>query len=419
MRLTTFSRLVVVIGCAAAFGFAQDIDMVDPSFLANAPSKAFHPQPHDLTYGQGHSRFGIFGIDSIPNFNDHYFADGVDFNGNPNRHWYTNTVGNPPQMGGTTLINSPIQPVNVELDDANGNLRFVNGHPLISDATKFVVPVLSLPVFSNASYSSSADPTQFSDAVQRAQYFKPAKADWHTLLAPAPQAALTMHIRQPATCPTGPGSAGCNYAFALNPDGTCCRFILVNINAFLTGLGGVVVTDIVGNVITTKDISTFLFPNVFLYFGNTSDCCVLGFHTYFFDPSSDPEKRWVLNYSSWISPGLFGPTVQDVTALSHEIAETYNDPFVVSDNVHDLTPFWLAPNGNCGETLETGDVIEGLPNETFPVLLNGILYHPQNEALLQWFEFESPSSALGGAYSYPNAAVLPQLSAPQKLNCQP
>ncbi len=72
-----------------------------------------------------HSRFGIHGIDSIPNFNGQFFADGFDFNGNPNRHWYTNTVGNPPQMGRTTVINAPVQPVNIELDDKNGNLRFV------------------------------------------------------------------------------------------------------------------------------------------------------------------------------------------------------------------------------------------------------------------------------------------------------
>jgi hypothetical protein len=421
MRLTTFSLSLVLTGCAVVVGFAQDIDIVDPSFLANAHSKAFHPRPHDLTNGQGHSRFGIFGIDSIPNFNDQFFADGFDFNGNPNRHWYTNTVGNPPQMGGTTLINAPIQPVNIELDDANGNPRFIGGHPLISLATPFVAPVLASPVFSNFTYSSGAAPTQFSDAIQRAEYFKPAKPDWHTLLGPAPKAALTMHIRQSATCPTGPNSAGCNYAFALNRDGTCCRFILVNDNppdfVFETGLGGIVVTDIGNNVITTKDISTFLFPNVFLFFGDTTNCCVLGFHTYFFEPGSDPEKRWVLNYSSWITPGLFGSSFLDVTGLSHEIAETYNDPFVVSDNVHDLTPFWLTPNGSCGEVLETGDVIEGLPNATFPIILNGFTYHPQNEALLQWFEFESPSSALGGAYSYPNTGVLPHLSPPQKAFC--
>jgi hypothetical protein len=423
-RLTTFILFaLLILTCGAGAGFAQEVDMVDPSFLANASSKAFHPQPHDLTNGQAHSRFGINGIDSIPNFNDHFFADGFDFNGNPNRHWYTNTVGNPPQMGGTTLLGAPLQPVNVELDDANGNLRIVGGHPLISDATKFVAPVLGSPVFSNFTYSSGADPTQFSDAIQRAQYFNKMKPDWHTLLLAAPKPALTMHIRQSANCPTGPKSAGCNYTFSLNADGTCCRFILVNDNppdfVFETGLGGIVVTDISNNVITTKDMSSFLFPNVFLFFGNTNNCCVLGFHTYFFEPGSDPELRWVLNYSSWISPGLFGAAFTDVTGLSHEIAETYNDPFVVSDNVHNLTPFTLAPNGGCSEVLETGDVIEGLPNATFPITLNGFVYHPQNEALQQWFKFESPSSALGHAYSYPDTTVVPQLSPPQKFNCQP
>jgi hypothetical protein len=249
------------------------------------------------------------------------------------------------------------------------------------------------------------------------------KPDWHTLLLAAPKPALTMHIRQSANCPTGPNSAGCNYTFSLNADGTCCRFILVNDNppdfVFETGLGGIVVTDISNNVITTKDMSSFLFPNVFLFFGNTNNCCVLGFHTYFFEPGSDPELRWVLNYSSWISPRLFGAAFTDVTGLSHEIAETYNDPFVVSDNVHNLTPFTLAPNGGCSEVLETGDVIEGLPNATFPITLNGFVYHPQNEALQQWFKFESPSSALGHAYSYPDTTVVPQLSPPQKFNCQP
>jgi hypothetical protein len=49
--------------------------------------------------------------------------------------------------------------------------------------------------------------------------------------------------------------------------------------------------------------------------------------------------------------------------------------------------------------------------------MNGFTYHPQNEALLQWFEFKSPSDALGGAYSYPNTAQLTQLSPPQKPFC--
>ena len=105
--------------------------------------------------------------------------------------------------------------------------------------------------------------------------------------------------------------------------------------------------------------------------------------------------------------------------LSHEIAETFNDPFVVSDGVHNLTPWWLSPNGNCQDDLETGDVIEGLPNSTFPVTLNGFTYHPQNEALLQWFQFQTPSDALGGAYSYPNTSLLTHVSALQKAQCAP
>ena len=110
MRLTTVAVVLAVTASAASLAFAQDPDIVDDSVLASATSKDVHVTAHDLTNGQAHARFGIAGIDSIPNFNLHFFADGVDSNGNPNRHWYTNTVGNPPQMGGTTVINAPLQP---------------------------------------------------------------------------------------------------------------------------------------------------------------------------------------------------------------------------------------------------------------------------------------------------------------------
>ena len=73
-------------------------------------------------------------------------------------------------------------------------------------------------------------------------------------------------------------------------------------------------------------------------------------------------------------------------------------------------PWWLGPNGNCQNDLETGDVIEGLPNATFPVTLNGNTYHPQNEALLQWFAGVSKSNAIHHAFSYPDTTVLPTLT---------
>ena len=109
--------------------------------------------------------------------------------------------------------------------------------------------------------------------------------------------------------------------------------------------------------------------------------------------------------------------MRDVTGLSHEISETYNDPFVAAFGP-DITPWWLSPNGNCQDILEVGDVMEGLPHQLFPITMpNGFTYHPQNEALLQWFEFQLPSTALNGAYSYPDITTLTALSAPQKAGC--
>ena len=419
-RLMTVGLSVLFTIGVAGSGMAQEPDQLTAADLVNAAGKSAHVTPHAHLNGQAHARFGVPNIDSLVNFNGHYFSDGFDPNGNPNREWYFNTVGNPPQLGGTTTINAPIVPVSIDLRNFDGTPRFVNGKRLFSDATQYVPPVLNSPVFQNANYSSSAVATQFSDAVQRAEYDKQAKADWHTLLGPSLKTPRTMVLIRGT------------YRFALNADGTCCLFVLVDINTFVNELFPTVATDTTTPVgaaenagdITTKDMSTFLFPNTFLYFnGDPKQCCVIGFHSYDFEPG-DPnngnvEKRYVLNYSSWISPGLFHGGFQDVTALSHEIAETYNDPFVASDGVHDVTPWWLAPNGNCQDDLETGDVIEGLSHAVFPVTTKGVTYHPQNEALLQWFEFQSPSDALGGAYSYPDTTVLTSPSLPQKANCAP
>jgi len=77
------------------------------------------------------------------------------------------------------------------------------------------------------------------------------------------------------------------------------------------------------------------------------------------------------------------------------------------------------PNTNCQNNLETGDVIEGLPNAQFPIMLNGATWHPQNEALLQWFAGVTPSSAIHGAYSYPDITVLTSANVSQNVACTP
>jgi hypothetical protein len=418
LSFSTFGATSARVGTASA----QEPDEITAAALATTNPHFTVVTPHAHLNGQAHARFGIPNIDSLVNFNGHYFANGYDSTGNPTREWYYNTVGNPPQLGGTTTINAPIVPVVIDLRNYDGSPRFVNGQPLIYDPTQYVQSTLNSPVFQNSAYSSSGTPTQITDAIQRAEYHGHAKADWHTLLAPSVKTPRVMQVIRG------------NYRFALNPDGTCCRFVEIDVNAFENALFPATASDTTTPVgaaenagdVTTKDISTFLFPNTFLYFGDPNACCVIGFHTYDFEPGTpqngNVEKRYVLNYSSWISPGIFGGGFQDVTAHSHEIAETFNDPFVASDSVHNITPWWLAPNGNCQNDLETGDVIEGLPNAVYPVTLpNGgspYTYHPQNEALLQWFQFQSPSDAINGAYSYPDTTVLTAPSTPQNVNCQ-
>src|SRR5262249_54362991 len=114
----------------------------------------------------------------------------------------------------------------------------------------------------------------------------------------------------------------------------------------------------------TEAINAALFPNMFLFSLNLSDpnapgtCCVVGEHTYG-RLSAVPQPRYLVLWSSWISPGLLPDGFQDVTAISHEIAETLNDPFV--DNP---TPQWQFPTSNlkvCQANLETADPVDVLP----------------------------------------------------------
>ena len=405
----------MVLVCALA-SFAQSRDQLAPTLSsAHRAFSVFAPRGHSAIVNASHQP----AIDSIKTFSGQYRAAGIGPNGAPQHNWFYTIAGSRPEDGGTAAFDAPIIPVSIDLLDTDGSVRIVNGHKLHYSVRPFINDVVGSPIFQNAEYSSSDAPTQFGDAIQRAEFYNTMQSDWHTLLRPSIKTERTVAI------PRG------SYFFALKDDGSCCAFVLVDINVFSKLLFPATVDDVTSPVgaaehsgeITPQSISTFLFPDTYLYLnGNPNHCCVLGFHTYDFEPGDASngfrEKRYVLNYASWISPGLFGPAFEDVTALSHEVVESLNDPFVGSDGVHGITPWWLSVNGNCQNDLEVGDVIEGLTDATVAVKTAGRTYHPQNAALLQWFEFQSPSTAIGGAYSYPDESVLTSLSLPQRAKCR-
>jgi hypothetical protein len=125
-------------------------------------------------------------------------------------------------------------------------------------------------------------------------------------------------------------------------------------------------------------------------------------------------------YSAWSTPGSYSgfladytdPSrqapnpvrgISDIHALSHEISEFLDDPFVNNAVQPWLTP--TAPQYGCTNVLETGDPVVGV---WFPYDGNTAQaptgttyygqYHPEDEVHAQWFGRGGIEPVLGPAY---------------------
>lgn len=67
--------------------------------------------------------------------------------------------------------------------------------------------------------------------------------------------------------------------------------------------------------------------------------------------------------------------------------------------------------------LGNGDQLEALADPTYAMLVNGFTYHPQNVTLLQWFVGQQPSSAIAGAYTFPNLSLQTTPSLSYRKDC--
>ena len=156
----------------------------------------------------------------------------------------------------------------------------------------------------------------------------------------------------------------------------------------------------------------FLTRDVFTYTNNNYQyCCILGFHGAKARSSNGngSQKVQTFAWASYVSPGLYSHAdggsnwaLQDIHALSHEIAEWADDPYVNNSVQPWLTP--TAPQYGCSLALETGDPVVDIG---FAMGTNTYLqganpngsqsadgyYHPEDEALAPWFLRQSPSWA--------------------------
>jgi hypothetical protein len=235
---------------------------------------------------------------------------------------------------------------------------------------------------------------QLQDAIMRAQFNKTGSSPYHLNLNPITHDTITIVV------PSGKGT--------LMQSGRGVVFADVNIQWWATRIQNL--THSLGYVDPTH-LPIFLTNDVVNFVGtNPLNCCVIGFHGAGPVPShtsngpmngegNQPVQTWA--WASWTSPGFFarpnGGTdwaLQDILALSHEIAEWADDPFINNFVEPWLTP--TAPQYGCTDVLETGDPVVGIgfakgtntfeqgPNPNGTQSADGF-YHPEDEVYLPWF----------------------------------
>jgi hypothetical protein len=163
-------------------------------------------------------------------------------------------------------------------------------------------------------------------------------------------------------------------------------------------------------------LPVYLTNNVLLHIGpNVLNCCVIGFHGAHatgnatgYGKSNGNAPIQTFAWASWVQPGIYarpaGGTdwaLQDIHALSHEIAEWGDDPFVNNTVEPWVTP--TAPQYGCTGVLETGDPVVGIgfamgtntfeqgPNPNGSQSADGS-YHPEDETYLPWFMRTAPNT---------------------------
>jgi hypothetical protein len=319
---------------------------------------------------------------SIPHFTGSFPFSGQTFS--------FNIVGTNPQAGGITRIPTQLKPVTLLFEGYEDE----NGEPIVLSPDTVVMTVRNSPNFRSAQYQTGF--TQFADAVQRAQFYNSMAQDWHTLLE-LPQVLKPLIMVVPK-----------NSAKVFRNRSTGTVYAIVDTDFFVSQLNTLVQME----NLRVDGLPIILTRNVMLAPGaDVKRCCVLGFHTAF-DAGELKDAKMVqtLVWASWMDSGILGPGIADVTAMSHEISEWVNDPFGTN-----LVPAWQYPNSSlgCQNNLETGDPLATLPNAGFPVNIDGVTYHPQNQVLLPWFT-RQPSDALDHAYSFPDSTLVagPSLACP-------
>jgi len=276
-------------------------------------------------------------------------------------------VGTDPRTTNTaTTINAFIIPVRIVISPTPTGI-FDPAH-ILPNGRSVVQNTLLSPIFSSGidfvQGGVDLGNTQYIDAFQRGNFWAnvSTNTNYHVLLNPVLLPEITMSAPSPS------GKTGTEFGV---------RVALVDINFFDAHLQQI----ISGNSQITPD--SLVIAVTYDTYLTSGGCCIGGYHSAFGNATA-PQT-----YSHFTYIDRAGVFAQDVSALSHEVGEWMDDPFI--------------NNPGCGGLLEDGDPLEGGPNfGAFPYTLNGFTYNLQDLTFLQYFG-QSPSTSVNGWFSFQNA----------------
>ncbi len=281
--------------------------------------------------------------------------------------WSYTMVGTDPSKGSaTTTVPVTIVPL---------KMVFSNGKSF--DGTSKVSQTTNSPIFKKASFISGK--TQYGDAVARAEFWSSVSTtskNYHVLLGtPTIHSTVTMNI------PSADGATVVDPSSGKTIGLVNINYLDPKIQGLLTSLN-----------FTANMLPMFISNNVYATQGapNLNDCCIGGYHNAVSNSAGLQTYLWTTEASA----GVQGGFSEDVSALSHETLEWFNDPFTSN-----VVPNWIspiAPQYGCNNALEVGDPLVGV---VFTV--GGFSKsHLQDVAFYNWFARQKPSTAINGLYTY-------------------
>ena len=274
---------------------------------------------------------------------------------------YTMVGPNPASTNASTTVPVVIIPIKMVYGTLNGNRTFDPLAVTLPNGQSLMANILGSPLFqSNVTFvqgGTNVGTTQYIDAFQRANFWSSVSGNslYHVLLGTPtvlPEQTIVVPIQDGMVeaNPFGAGNVGTMY-----------------VNDFDSAVQGFIskLTQINPSVLpifVTYDIYLSQLPL-------GQECCIGGYHSAL---GAQPSGQ-TYSYATYVdSAGAFS---ENVSALSHELGEWMDDPFV--DN-----------NVNCTDNslMEVGDPLENNANfGTFPYAVNGFTYKLQSLVFLGYF----------------------------------